>query len=209
MGRASRDKKERREAAVRRQREPEWRRPESPEEFAGYCTSAVREAHEQGRDFAMMIFTDDNNPGVLCTGFEPDTPTELMETKIAELFRATQPHRFAGSATHTGWAPDANAPDDELRDCWLLVLANGQPPSADNPAFFAVWDYTVTGQWTLIEPEAAPWFALSIAGVCRNWVNGDFTAPIRDANDDPALFKRPGKGELDVLPTVKDEWGNI
>lgn len=176
--------------------------PPPIDRFCSMCRDAVVKAEDEEKGLTSIVMVDE--PGlesILALGHTSAVPAERMEADIRELFIETGPHNFGAMATHTGWAPDAVSP---IKDVWIVqVVERGME------ATFLLWDRERDGRWYRVGPDEVPWHALSTAATIRKWLDGDFSAPVRDASSDPGLFRVPAKGQFDILPRIKDEEGRI
>lgn len=151
--------------------------------FTGICCSAVDESNALA-----VVLTDRDDGGVDVYDIYDQPDTE----RLRSLFSPPPHRRYAGMATMINWSPD----DGPSSPSWCLVT-NGRAERAR----MAVRRIDEDVKWTLIDFAFAPWFAASTAGAIRAWLDGDFSAIIREGKD-PRLL---GQVRDMVVPPVHED----
>lgn len=145
--------------------------------FAATIASHIDGAELDPTQVDLVAAADDGDAVEVLVIEHPDTPQAT--SALDQLL--TSERRAAALVMPTAWSPTAHGASSPA---WLLVAA-----AADLPAF-AVVRRVGDKQWTRLEPDWLPWFALSTAaGLRAALVDGK---PVRVKHDaGPEHFQRP------------------
>jgi hypothetical protein len=163
------------------------------EDFDGWCGTFGEAVLSLPQENTVYVGADDAGESLLVTGaVEPD---ESFYDDVNHLLISEQ-HVVAMMASRTLWSPEEHLP---TIDAWLLIAV-----TPGLTARFAVRRLGVDTTWWEVQPDHAPWFALSTASGLRGVLETGEPLVFKAATD-PRLTKAPGEGEA----PPEDEHGRI